>query len=237
MSSKELLNSMPRVIAFLGTVGAGKSTHLELLYLKFNKNMFRVKKAPALKTNHFFARTLTLFLVKLLTKKRKDVYPIKALIDEKPVVFRKLFKLWLFLDIFSIFIQFLVTIYFPLKRGYIVLVEEYIPAAIADYTYMGRALNVPFETFSFAVNFLIKLMQLAQAQVIFLNADTRTLNIRWKHRGSLDEKSDYLHMQRTTLLSLSKKLTFHELIYIDTTNQNIKETHELIISRLNKFNV
>jgi hypothetical protein len=68
-------------------------------------------------------------------------------------------------------------------------------------------------------------------QMVFLDADVDVLRFRWKKRGSLNEKSDYLGMQRTTLLSLSKKLSLRILCF-NTTNQTIRETHEKIVGYL-----
>lgn len=234
-SSRDQRKSKPLIIALLGTVGSGKSTHQRLLTKQFRRNNIKVKSVPTLKTNHFFSRIFVYFLEKLLIKKKDNVYPIKAVIDEKPLVFKKLFRLWLLLDIFSLSIQFLLTIYLRLRIGYLIIVEEYIPAAIADYLYIGHAISSSRTTFSFATNFLLKLMYTAPAQLIFLDADTRTLTIRWKQRGSPKEYLDYLHMQRTTLLGLSKKLTLKNLIYINTTNQTVKKTHQLMLKQLNEI--
>lgn len=235
MSPKETCKSCPRVIAFVGLVGGGKSTHIGLLASRLGKNKLKVKTA-SLKTNHYFASVLILILAQMLVRKRKDVSRIRALFEDKPMVFRRLFKLWLYLDFVSVSIQFLLTIYVPLRAGYAVLVEEYIPATIADYIYIGRIMDLPSRNFSFTLNFMLRLMHLAgPTQLIFFDADADTLKFRWKYRRSLEEKYDYLFMQRSTLLSLSKKLSSPEVLYVNTTNQTIRETHEAIISHLMNF--
>ena len=234
MSQTGTRNSRPRVIAFVGLVGAGKSTHIRLLASRFSKNGLKVKTA-SLKTNHLFASALILILTQILVRKRKDVYRIRALIDDKPSVFRRLFRLWLSLDVISVSLQFLLTIYLPLTLGYTVLVEEYIPATIADYIYISKALGLPFGTHSFASKFMLKLMHLGRpTQVIFLDADADTLKSRWNRRGSSNEKSNYLYMQRSTLLSLSKKLSSLDVLYINTTFQTIEETQGLMVNYLMK---
>jgi len=231
---KETCNSPPRVIAFVGSVGAGKSTHIALLASRFSKSRLKVK-TTSLKTNHFLASALTLILAQMLVRKRKDVSRIRALFEDKPRVFRRLFKLWLSLDVISVSLQFLLTIYLPLMVGYIVLVEEYIPATIADYIYIAKATGLPFRSLSSTLNFMLKLMHLGgTTQVIFLDADTDTLKFRWNRRESLDEKSDYLSMQRSALLSLSKKLSSHEVLYVNTTVQTVEETQRLIVNHLTK---
>jgi len=130
-------------------------------------------------------------------------------------------------------LQFLLTIYLPSVVGYTVLVEEYIPATIADYIYLAKKVGLPFRSLFSALNLMLKLMHLgAPTQVIFLDADADRLKFRWNCRGSLDEKSDYILMQRSTLLSLSKKLSSDEALYVDTSTQTIEETHQLIVNYL-----
>ena len=48
---------------------------------------------------------------------------------------------------------------------------------------------------------------------------------------SLNERPTYLQMQRSLLLSISKKLS-SSFLYIDTSNSNIEETHKLIMNYL-----
>ena len=226
------VRGFPRVIVFVGTVGAGKSTQMRLLASKLSKEGRRTKVA-FLKTNHLLAFLLVTLLAKVLAGKRKDVYPIRALLEERPAVFKRLFRLWLALDFLSIVLMFLTTIYIPLKMDYIVLVEEYIPATISDYIYISKAVGSPLKTSSFMINFLLRLMRLGYpTQVIFLDAKTEELKSRWKRRGSLDEKPDYLQMQRTILLSLSKSLSQDRMFYIDTSHKTIEEIHRLIVHHL-----
>jgi len=232
MQPKETGISRPRVIAFVGPVGAGKSTHVRLLASRFRKNGLKVK-TTSLKTNHFFASALTLILAQMLVRKRKDVSRIRALFKDKPMVFRRLFRLWLSLDVISVSLQFLLTIYLPLTVGYTVLVEEYIPATIADYIYIGKAIGLPFSTRSFTSRFMLKLMHLGgPTQVIYLDADADTLKFRWNRRGSSNEKSDYLYMQHSTLLSLSKNLSSYEMLYVNSTFQTIEKTQRIITNHL-----
>lgn len=206
---------------------------MKLLASELRKKGLKIK-TTFLKTNHLLARLLTLILAYILISKN-DVYPVRALIEDKPMIFKRLFKLWLVLDLFSISLRFLSTIFLPVKMGYIILVEEYIPATISDYIYLNKAIGLPRETLSFAVRFMLRLMHVGNpTQVIFLDARLETLDLRWKSRGSLDEKPDYLQMQRTTLLSLSRMLSSHRMLYMDTTNRNIRETHNLIVNRLAK---
>jgi thymidylate kinase len=222
----------PRAIIFIGTVGSGKSTHMRLLYSKLKQKRLRTKMS-ALKSNELLASILVILLTKIVASKRKDVFPIRALIEERPTLFRKILRLWLALDIISITLKFLISIYLPLRLGYIVLVEEYIPATISDYIYLSRFIKFPLKMNSFTINYLLRLMNLCwPAQIIFLDAKDDELKKRWKLRKSFDEKEDYLQMQRTLLLQISKKLSSLNFIYINTETKALEETQILIISQL-----
>ena len=120
--------------------------------------------------------------------------------------------------------------------GYTVIVEEYLTASIADYIYLSEALEIEYKFLYYKLIPILRLFYLLNSTVIFfLDAEPNELKFRWKDRGSLKEKTDYIHMQRTTLLSLSKKLSSHELQYVNTTNQTIRETYEVIINHLTKL--
>jgi hypothetical protein len=86
---------------------------------------------------------------------------------------------------------------------------------------------------SFAINYLIRLMKLCRPiRIVFLDAKDEELKRRWKLRGSLEEREDYLQMQRTLLLRLSRTLSSNELIYVNTSSRTLTETQELITNRL-----
>lgn len=226
--------SEPHILVFLGTVGTGKSTQMRLLLSKLSEAGVRVT-ATSLKINHFLASILVVLLSKMLLNRRKDVYPLRAVIEKRPNIFKRLFKVWLALDLLSISLRFLLTIYLPTKIRYMVMVEEYIPATIADYIYIARIIGLPLKRLLFTVSFMLRLLHLGGSMItIFLDANNDTLKSRWNHRGSLNEKSDYLYMQRNLLMSISKKLS-STFLYVDTDNKTIEETHALIINYLRKF--
>jgi len=222
----------PRAIIFIGTVGSGKSTHMRLLCSKLKQKGLKTKISP-LKSNQLLASILVILLTRIFACKIKNVFPIRALIEERPTLFRKIFRLWLGLDLISITLKFLISIYLPLRLGYIVLVEEYIPATISDYIYLSRFVNFPLKMNSFTINYLLRLMNLCRpTQIIFLDAKDDELRIRWKLRKSFDEKEDYLQMQRTLLLQISKELSSMNFVYINTEAKTLEETQKLIMSQL-----
>lgn len=222
----------PQIIAFLGTVGAGKSTHMRLLYLKLKSRGFKTK-LTYLKTGHLLVHIFEICLARIVASKRKDVYPIRAVLEERPTLFRRIFRLWLGLDLISVTLKFLVNIYLFLRLGYIIHVEDYIPATISDYIYLSTAIGSPLKLNSFAINYLLRLMKLCTlTRIVFLDAEDDELKKRWKLRRSLDERKDYLQMQRTLLLQMSRVLSSNGLIYVNTSSRTLRETQELITSGL-----
>lgn len=224
------------IIAFAGTVGSGKSTQMMLSAYKLKRKGLRVK-TTYLKSGHLLAYLLGVILARMLTGKREDVYPVRALIEEKPGIFKKLFKLWLFFDIISVSAKFLLNIYIPLKLGYVMLVEEYLPAIIASYIYLeDKIADQTQRLFPLALKFMFKLLSLTGPMLaIFLDADIDTLKSRWRGRRSPYEKQDYLQMQRSILLTLLRKISSYKLLYINTSDQTIEETNKKIIDYLSSL--
>jgi len=213
------------VIAFLGTVGSGKTTQMELLFSRL-----RTKKYHAISTHlksGFLSSLLIILLLKLTSVNRNDVYALRALLEEKPYLFRKMFKLWTVFDALSICLRFLLRVYIPKRLGRIVIVEEYIPATIADHFALARFLKC--STSKIAVQFLLGLFHLGgYTQIVFLDASTDQLESRWTSRGSVKEESDYLEVQRTILLSIARNISSEDIIYIDTTDHDPETTRQAI---------
>ena len=218
---------MRKLIIFNGTVGSGKTTQIILLASRLKHKKVKVK-TTVLKTNHIFSYVLTVILAKLIGDNRKNVYPLRKLIEERSEILKKLLKLWLFLDLVSITIRFLITVYAPLKRGHVVLIEEYIPAIIADYIYIIKAIGGDLKKLHFTYLFLRKLIDVAKPiSIIYLDAPNNILKKRWRNKGIIEEKPDYIVMQRTLLLKISKSLA-QSFLYLNTGSRNITETHKTI---------
>jgi thymidylate kinase len=127
----------PYLIAFVGPVGVGKSAQMKLLAYRIRSKGLKVKTVFLLK-GHYFSYFFEIFLAKIL------------LLDRKPSVFKRIFKLWLIIDTFSLCLKFLLEIYIPIKLGYIVLVEEYLPSTITHYLYYCHYLKLPVRIINFS---------------------------------------------------------------------------------------
>jgi thymidylate kinase len=224
------------IIIFTGTIRSGKSTQKELLAHKLRSEGFLVK-STFLQSGHGLAYLLQILLARTLLK-RKYLYEVEGLIYERRELFRKLFKLWLFLDCVSILILYLIRIYIPERLGRVILVEGYIPSTLVDYMYIFKRLKRPMQT----VNFLNRLTKILiritlcstyPLIAVYLHANDDTLKRRWKGKEDLNLHSEYIQLQRTKLLSFLKHAC-HSFIILRTDSRSIKDTHSMIMNFLNK---
>jgi hypothetical protein len=222
------------IIVFVGTVGAGKSTQIKVLTAKLDSLGFRVKRV-ALKNNHLVARLLSSLLSKLIKDCKKDAYSILTLTEDAPNIFRRMLSLWVILDLASITLRQFVDIVVPKKFGYIVIVEDYIPAFICDYFYFCHSLGLSDKVSPFVLKYLEYLFSISgPVNIAFLDAPEEILSARWKNRGTPDERTKYLLFQRSVLLPLSKNMA-NNFLFIDTSRIDVLDTHNLILNSLLSF--
>ena len=218
-----------KIVDFLGPVGVGKSTQVRLLKAKLNDKGYSVK-STFLKSGHLFSYLFLRMLARgTVGQGMPDVSPIRALIDQRPELYRRLFRPWLALDLFSVVAKSLFAVYLPMKSGLLVLVEEGIPATIADYLYLCDVLGVPREKSFAAVKLLAALhARMGPVAIVVLSADQAALSSRWAERGSSAEREDYVLAQRELLPTISRVLAGRLLLSLDTTSRSRTETSNLI---------
>jgi len=194
-----------QVIAFIGTVGSGKSTQMKLLAEYFKSNGLKTR-ITWFKVGNYWA------------------YPLYKIASTGRPIFKNkcLFKLWMILDMFAISLKFLISIWLPSKVGYTVLVEEYLPSIAADYLHIARINRYSPKDVWAIITLIYKLSILVPFSSVFLDANDIILRERWKLRGTPNENPNYLFMQRKLLLPLAKLLSYH-LVYINTSDRTVKE--------------
>ncbi len=216
------------VVVFAGTVGAGKSTQMHLAAASLRSRGVKVRTA-FLKSGHIAAFALEHMLVRISGIKRK-AHPTRILTEERPELFKRLFGLWVLLDLLSISVKFLVELLIPLKLGFLILVEEYLPATIADYLYLAHTLNYRSKILKWALTLLVKLLQIGKpVKAIFMDASDQELKNRWTARGSFEESLSYISMQRMLLPRLLKEFS-EDFTYMFTAKSSVTETHVAVIN-------
>lgn len=219
------------IVAFVGSVGAGKTTHINMLYSYLKMQRIKVIKT-VLKINVLLTHIFLIVLCKIYGLDISKRYPIRALIDDRKDVLISVLDLWLFIDIVSIIIKFFIRIYIPHKLGYIVLVEDFLIATIVDYNYLARELNISDKYFNKNIRLARYLLSLITDDmfVFFLDADLNILKDRWSKRGSPIEVDSYIYIQKNDLLRFAS--SFPNYIYINTSNYSVEEVHKCIIQKL-----
>jgi thymidylate kinase len=223
-----------KLIIFAGTVGAGKSTHLWLLYSYLKKRGIATT-ATFLKSANLMAYLFLKMIAALCGLKRNHVPPITTLNESRPDLFKALSFLFTLIDAFSIVIKYLFRVWLPLKLGRVVLVEEYLPATVFDYFVLLKIRKV---ITSRSFNVLYKLCALLASRtahvsniVFFFDAPNHVLFERYSRRGSFKERKLYLEMQRKLLPSLYSKFLGRQVVFLNSSKP-VYQLERLIQSKV-----
>ncbi len=208
------------IIVFFGPDGSGKSTHIRLLSSYLNSLGIKVR-STWIGSHHSLVYLLGKSARKAITKKRYYMNPLV----NRPVFLPFLplnklgRKLWLCLELLSLIPVIFVKVSLPRFLGYVVIVERYIPATLADLVYaLGE-----FSLNSFIGKLLLRIIR-TNTLLVFLDADYVTIANR---RGEKTEPRMYINIQRRIYKFLSK---LFECLVIDTSQLNMEETQRIIRS-------
>jgi hypothetical protein len=123
-----------------------------------------------------------------------------------------------------------------MKSGFMVLVEEGIPATMADYMYLCNVLELPLEDVIAANRVLAALhARIGPVAIVLLDADRASLESRSFGRGSLIEREDYVSAQRELIPPISRALSGDLLLELDTTSKSRIETSKLVEQWLDRI--
>lgn len=224
-------NQPCRIVAISGPTGVGKSTNIKLLVPELRAKGLKVV-VTQIRINHLAAGLLSRTMALLAVRHRRDLLPLGALCEDKPAVMRKLFRLWMLLDVASISMKFLFRIYVPKKLGRVVLVEDYIPTSIADHMYLCQKLGFPECGFAFFTNHMLRLMKMGGPTfLVVLDAQLpslgeRQIRRRWK------EVETYTSRQRPILKGLTERLSNGRHLFVDTSDLPAIQVRDKIIAEL-----
>jgi deoxyadenosine/deoxycytidine kinase len=208
----------PDVIAFVGKVGAGKSTQIRHLASYFKKRGVKCKHIH-LKT--FFP--LTGLFSKILT-----TFKVESNISSR--VIRLLVAIDLGLNAIILPIKSLYKIRFSSYFTDVMLIEEYLPGILVDYYHLMKVYNLNKRYVTKLMHLLYRSLFIDNLTTVILYCSYYELRYRWKKRGSPDEHAIYLRMQEIVYNAWSRIM--NKVILINVENKAIDEVKKEILNAL-----
>ncbi len=218
----------PLLIVLEGLVGAGKSTQMSLLS-SILPRMFCVKTVTGwIKTNHLAAHAMLRLLSLILGVRESSP---RYYLDEGRKIFNKVYPLWLLLDMLSIAVKYLWIVIMKSFRRDVVIIEEYMPAVVADYYYFRWKLGRKGLLDHLATSLALKIHAKKPSITVFLYADKKDLKERWRRRGSNPELDEYLKAQMVMLRRIAEAVS-PSILVINTSEHSIAETTSIILKAI-----
>ncbi|MEM3702977.1 MAG: hypothetical protein QXX79_00940 [Candidatus Bathyarchaeia archaeon] len=234
-----LRGRLPRVIAFFGPDGAGKSTQAELLVKYLRAMDFRVKKAW-IRSTHTFAYLLWMVFYKLnlcddrsgmLRKMRSGFavsylnerqYGVVSPITMSPPILKGFVSRWIWatIEVVSIVPVVILQVYLPLLLGRVVVAERFVVDSVASIAYF-----LSDEGFAegWHARFLLRLVPRGTV-FVFVDADYGTILSR---REEVAGPREYTDFHRRLYRKLACELrAFH----VDTSKSSVEEAYQKILS-------
>lgn len=241
--SKHPLTHFPRVIAFFGPDGAGKTTQATLLVDFLESEGYRVKKAWVRSTHTvayllwmifykfnlcedrsgFLSQMRTGFAVSYLNE--KDYGAVSPITMSPPVLKGPFSKLvWSLIEILGILPVVVFQVYAPLITGRIVVAERFLADSVASIAYFLG--DVDFDE-TWQASLLIKLIP-RETTFIFVDADYDTIK---KRRSAVAGPREYTEFHRRLYFKLASRL---HAVKIDMATNSIEEGHSMVMKAILK---
>jgi len=208
----------PRLIAFFGPDGAGKSTHVKLLVNHFQSRKNNVRKAW-IRAPHTLAYLLSRFLVKIGFC-RVILNPFGKKTKLPAVHLNRWIRLfWSALELVSVIPIILFRVYIPLFLGYTVIAERYVVDTIVTVAYYTNDLGfLQSRTARILLSFVPK-------KTVFIHLDSDNSTII-KRRGHIVDSHDFIKFQRMGYKMMGNSV---EAMFIDTSNLSVEQTQKRIL--------
>ena len=224
------------LIVFIGPVGAGKTTHMNLLASILLSNNISVK-TTCIKRG-FLSATFEKLLVKLIYRKNniiKKVYPLELLLRGSPESIKKLLIIWFILDFMSLCIQHLSTILSIKIRKKVIIIEESLISTILDYLYILHKLKISMKnkhTRNLAHSLMSTLVTMYSKQhpyiVFYISCEYDELVKRWIKRGRGEISLLYIYMQKFLIKRLCKQLGIYNCIEVNSSSSIVDTQKEIL---------
>lgn len=229
----------PRVIAFFGPDGSGKSTQARLMIEYLKTRGIRVKMAW-IRSVHTFAYLLWNLFMKLNLRRERcgvpvrmrtkfavsylneELYGVVSPITMTPPALNGASSrhIWSIIEVISILPVVLLQVYIPLMLGYVVVAERYIVDSIASIAYFLNDENFAKGRLA---EFLLKFIPNGTL-FVFIDTDYQTVLNR---RGEMAGPSDYTEFHRRVYMELAHVVG---AVRFDTSKLSIQETHQKVVS-------
>jgi broad-specificity NMP kinase len=218
-----------KLVVFLGPVGVGKSTIIRGLTQTLKANGLKVSTV-FIKVFHGPSYIPWALMARILGVESKCAPWCMMLRSGRIDLAKILTSISLYLDIFFVIPLKLLKITLLRNSGYYVISEEYLYSTLFDYIYniyifdlkmRGRLMNIPIRV----LNTLVA--KYTPDIIIILVTNIPELRRRWTIRGYGEHNLHYILAQYTFLNEFLCR--FNNVITIDTTGLNVKETLALVL--------
>lgn len=240
-SSDEIGAQFPRMIAFFGPDGAGKSTQAQLAVDTLKSNGLKVKKVWV-RSVHSIAfllwnlfrklnlcshqATLPLQLKRGTSHSGKELSKAVIPISMTPPILKGSVSrlLWSAIEFTSILPILLLRVYIPLLLGHYIIAERYVVDSIVTVAYFVNDSN-------FVESLFAKLLlKFVPKGTIFIFIDAN-YDIIVRRRGIMAGPYEYTEFHRRMFEELTPIVG---AIYVDASNLSVQETHEKIMNAILK---
>lgn len=237
---------IPRIVAFFGPDGAGKSTQAELLVADLKARGFKVKRAWV-RSTHTFAYLLWLVFYRLnlcddrsgILKKMRVGFAVSYLnesqygavspITMSPPILRGATSRWIWatIEVVGIVPVVVLQVYLPLLLGRVVIAERFIVDSIASIAYF---LDDDGFYESWHAKFLLRLIPKGTV-FVYVDADYETILSR---REDVAGPREYTEFHRRLYERMEKVVG---ALRVDTSRLSIKEANQNILCFLGKWRI
>jgi len=217
-----------RLIYFLGPEGVGKTTRAILLHRYLRLHGYRRAKIVNIRWNHLYNYIIFIRLLPRIFSSlyHRYVYPNGVVhLYPRPEFLKKIYSMYLVLQIYALLLVSLIQVFIPLKLGYIVIAEMYLGHTLFDIFRESKGISASNKpTTRLAFTLLQRLIPL-QSIIIVLDAPYNVIRERNLTRGTPVRDKLYINLERAFYRVLAKSWSY-------TCHINTNEDMRISLARI-----